>query len=214
MLISTVWSFQLNIHLIVQPASEDILYCRHKCLCLGLAWIPWCTAARKQEAFEQEVTQASVWRCALPTPSSVFIFLFLCTTKDRDTAFTDNHKPTLPCPPPIVAMLMSLPASNFVLKSVYFMFYYLFFFLIMIKMEPVPCSFKSQPPSSPGNNRPSTICLKPHMWKCRECWENTPSLPQLPLPQPRTNSRRISVFTGTVTQSARISLLHQTGSST
>lgn len=41
-------------------------------------------------------------------------------------------------------------------------------------MEPVPCSVTFQPPSSPGNNRPSTVCLKLHMWKCRECWENTP----------------------------------------
>lgn len=46
------------------------------CLCLGLA----CTVVRKQQAFERKV-QASVWRHTLPTPSSTFIFLFLCTTK-------------------------------------------------------------------------------------------------------------------------------------
>lgn len=59
-----------------------------------MAQIPQCTVVRKQEAFEQEVTQASVWRHAPPTPSSTFIFLFLCTTKDRDMPYTDDHTNT------------------------------------------------------------------------------------------------------------------------
>lgn len=93
---------QCDIVLPWHNASISLSTPEKTCLCydrlgFSVAWIPWCIFVRKQEAFEQEVTQASVWRHALPTPSSTFIFLFLCTTKDRDMLYTDDHPSSSTC---------------------------------------------------------------------------------------------------------------------
>lgn len=105
---------------------------------------------RKQEAFEQEVTQASVWRHALPTPSSSFIFLFLCTTKDRDTLYTDDH-------------ITALSSSTYTLTLTPTSVLYLSFSLFTDEgqYESITRSVAhSKLPPSPGNNSPLTVTVR------------------------------------------------------
>lgn len=161
-------------------------HCRHNCLCLGLAWIPLMYGSEETGGhWTGGYTSIRVpQRSPVHLPAVLFSCFYVWQIGEGDTAYTDNRE--------LLSTVKPMISTSLQRKSLLFLCS-----PMKIKMSESRPPRRSPPPSCLSNSGPSASRLKN---AGKTLGKHPPFF--LRLPSPRTNNRRISVFTGIMTQSA------------